>query len=410
MVRIRLLFPLLIVQLSLGVGFRAEEVSKKEVRRARRESQSHWDLARSVRSLLSQRGGNVQAPPSGYSYVTFVPFVAKDDNTRTNVGLNNFSQVSFVKGTNPSANVRVILLDELGSIAGQHDYVVKSNELLQINDVVSSLGGNDGNGWLIVFSDEPLTAWASVILNSTNDPSIELAISSGGSRLMIQSSVKTGTFQSSLIINNIGDAVNVDIKIYRNDGTLLTTQKVFIEALGLYVNNDVRSSASGTSGPIVVEAENNSAFLIANSIVTSANGTGAFFPAFALPPASLTSIAGIWEGPLTGTLINAQVTVTLLQEGTLLFGEIEIVSGSFPTAQKTISIHGSISNDGTSDSYSIEAIDTADSTVTSFSFSLTAPPITGSKMAGQFTYSDAKGQEDTGTFSLSRTGNIYSQQ
>jgi hypothetical protein len=342
--------------------------------------------------------------------VTFVPFVAKDDNTRTNVGLNNFSQVSFVKGTNPSANVRVILLDELGSIAGQHDYVVKSNELLQINDVVSSLGGNDGNGWLIVFSDEPLTAWASVILNSTNDPSIELAISSGGSRLMIQSSVKTGTFQSSLIINNIGDAVNVDIKIYRNDGTLLTTQKVFIEALGLYVNNDVRSSASGTSGPIVVEAENDSAFLIANSIVTSANGTGAFFPAFALPPASLKSIAGIWEGPLTGTLINAQVTVTLLQEGTLLFGEIEIVSGSFPTAQKTISIHGSISNDGTSDSYSIEAIDTADSTVTSFSFSLTAPPITGSKMAGQFTYSDAKGQEDTGTFSLSRTGNIYSQQ
>jgi hypothetical protein len=84
-------------------------------------------------------------------------------------------------------------------------------------------------------------------------------------------------------------------------------------------------------------------------VAPSANGTGAFFPAFALPPASLKSIAGIWEGPLTGTLINAQVKVTLLQEGTLLFGEIEIVSGSFPTAQKTISIRGSISNDGTSE-------------------------------------------------------------
>src|SRR5436309_7421999 len=68
----------------------------------------------------------------------------------------------------------------------------------------------------------------------------------------------------------------------------------------------------------------------------------------------------------------AQVKVTLLQEDTLLFGEIEIVSGSFPPAQKTISIRGSISNDGTSDSYSIQAIDTADTTVTSFSFSLTA--------------------------------------
>ena len=134
-----------------------------------------------------------------------------------------------------------------------------------------------------------------------------------------------------------------------------------------------------------------------------------FSPAFALPPASLKSIAGTWEGPLKGTLINAQVKLSLLQEGTSLFGEIDIDSGSFPTAKKTISIAGSISNDGTSDSYSIQAIDTTDSAVSSFSLSLTAPPITGSKMEGQFAYSDAKSQEDMGTFSLSRTGNIYSQ-
>jgi len=410
MAKIQLLLLILVGQMLFGAEANSEEAGRKQARSVRSQSQSQLDLARSVRSLLSKQGGNVQVPPSGYSYVTFVPFVAKDDKTRTNVGLNNFGQLSFVKGANPSANVRLILLDGLGSIIGQHDYVVKSNELVQINDVFGSLGADSGSGWLIIFSDEPLAAWASIILNSTNDPSIELATSAGGTRLMIQSSVKTGTYQSSLIINNIGDVSDVNIKIYKNDGTLLTTKRVSIDTLGLYLDNDIRSSASGTSGPIVIEAANDSAFLIANSIVTSANGTSGFFPALALPPASLKSIAGVWEGPLTGTLINAQVKVSLLQEGTVLFGEIEIVSGSFPAAQQTISIQGSISNDGTSDSYSIQANEIADSTVTSFSLNLTAPPITGSKMAGQFKYSDAKGQADTGTFSWSRTGNLYNQQ
>ena len=284
MAKSRIFLVILITRLLLGVAVKAEDVAQKQVRIARAESQSHSDLARVVRSLLMRHGSNVQVPPSGYSYVIFVPFVTKDDNTRSNLGLNNFGQVSFVKGNNPSANVKVVLIDEAGFQAGQGDYVVRSNELLQINDVVSSLGADGGNGWLIIFSDEPLTAWASVILNATDDPSIELATTSLGTRLMIQSSVRTGAFQSSLIINNIGDGGNVDIKIYGSDGTLITTKKVFIEAFGLYVDSDVRSPAPGTFGQIVIEAEDNSTLLIANSIVKSAKGTGAFFPRFCVAP------------------------------------------------------------------------------------------------------------------------------
>ncbi len=126
----------------------------------------------------------------GFSYLTRIPFVTAEAGTRTNIGLNNFSQLSFVKGANPAANVRLTLVDQQGHVAGQGTYVVGSNELLQINDIISALSGNVPMGWLEVLSDEPLTAWASVILNSTNDPSIELATRFGGQRLIIQSSVK----------------------------------------------------------------------------------------------------------------------------------------------------------------------------------------------------------------------------
>ena len=43
--------------------------------------------------------------------------------------------------------------------------MVQSNELLQINDVITALNGDVDTGWLFILSDEPLYAWASVIFN-----------------------------------------------------------------------------------------------------------------------------------------------------------------------------------------------------------------------------------------------------
>ena len=37
----------------------------------------------------------------GASYVNIIPYVAADANTRTNLGLNNFSQDSLTQGTDP---------------------------------------------------------------------------------------------------------------------------------------------------------------------------------------------------------------------------------------------------------------------------------------------------------------------
>ena len=380
------------------------------------ELQGQSSADRLSNSSQIQPEANAVSIALGYSYLTRIPFVTAEAGTRTNIGLNNFSRLSFVKGANPTANVRLTLVDQQGHVAGQGNYVVRSNELLQIDSIISALGGNVTMGWLEVLSDEPLTAWASVILNSTNDPSIELATRFGGQRLMIQSSVKSGTFQSSLVVVNIGSkGGDVAIKIHDHDGRQIGSNTVFIEQFGMHIDNDIRNSLSGTFGEIVIEASDPSVLLMANSIVKSANETGAFFPAFPLPPASMKSIAGIWEGSVIGTVINAQVRITLFQEGTSLFGKLEITSGSFPAALKSFSISGLVSNDGTSDKYFIRAnADIVDSSVGSFSFGLNATPITGQRMEGKFVYFDSRaleegtegGHRDTGTFSLGRTGDL----
>ena len=380
------------------------------------ELQGQSSMAHLLNNPQVQPKINAANSTTGYSYLTRIPFVTAETGFRTNIGLNNFSQLSFVRGANPSANVRLTLVDQQGHVAGQGTYVVGSNELLQINNIISALSSNVSMGWLEVLSDEPLTAWASVIFNTTNDPSIELATRFGGQRLMIESSVKTDAFQSSLVVVNIGSkGGDVAIRIYDHDGKQIGSNTVFIEQFGMYIDNDIRNSVSGTFGEIVIEASEPSILLMANSIVKSVNGTGAFFPAFPLPPASLKSIAGIWQGSVTGTVINAQVKITLYQEGTSLFGKLEINSGSFPTASKSFPIGGFVSNNGTSDKYFIRAnADIVDSSVGSFSFSLNATPITGPRMQGNFAYFDSMafgedtefGHRDQGSFSLGRTGDI----
>jgi hypothetical protein len=406
-----------------------EDLLSREVlnRQALKETKNHRlaqnRLLDSFRELRQRMEVQSQTSAQGASYVSIIPYVAADANTRTNLGLNNFSQNSLIKGPNPTANVLVGLFDPQGNLIGTGSYQVRTNELLQVNGIFSSLGGTSGVGWLLIFSDEPLTAWASVINNANNDPSIELAVAdqifkpaafveSTGTRLMIQSSTKLGAFQSSLAVVNVGTGDgNLSIKIYDNSGSLINTVPSFIRADGMYVNNDVRSGVSGTFGQIVIEVADTNPNddqvprLAATSLVRSLDGTSAFFPALALPQANTNSIAGRWEGTLSaGTLINAQVRIDLFQERDMIYGTFDILSGVFPTTDRNFSISGEIIDNN--HVFQLQDIVDGDASQTLFTYRFLGA-LSGNRLRGDTIYFDERKRSAVGTFDLGRTGSIY---
>ncbi|MFN8006824.1 MAG: hypothetical protein U0V70_07345 [Terriglobia bacterium] len=380
------------------------------------------------------QGNGGSTPPNqssptlgGSSYSLLIPYVTRENNRRTNLGLNNYSSRSMMKGDNPDANVLLELYDRDGNMAGSTSVVVHSNQMFQINDVISAFNGNVGTGWLNIYSDEPIDAFATVILNSTNNPVIQLPVyaqmQKPGSyregqasmdmhnRLFVQSSVKTGTFESSLIVvNMMPTGGDFTIKIYDNSGQLISTKTETIKGYGMYIDDDIRSSVPGSYGQIVIEP-NASLLLMANSLVLSANGTAGFFPAVSMPAANMMQMAGQWQASLTGTLINAQVKMTIFQEKGMMYGSMEVTGGTFPvTGPMTFS--GEM--DPTTNGFMLQANGTSplfNLTMYMPSFSgmpMQGMPTQGGQMQGKFVYVDEQNRKDVGTWTMTRMGHIFS--
>jgi len=377
-----------------------------------------------LQQARSRLDGDARVGTSGSSYVNIIPYVAADANTRTNLGLNNFSQNSLTHGPSPNTSVVIGLFDAQGSLSGSGEFTVGSNQLLQLDNIISRLGGSIAAGWLLIYSDEPLTAWASVIQNDNNDPAIELAVAdqinkpvafaeSTGTRLMIQSSAKVGAFQSSLAVVNVGSGDgNLVVKVYDNVGVLRDTKTRFLPRDGMYIDSDIRSNAPGF-GQIVIEVtdanagDNNVPRLVANSFIRSIQfpSTSGFFPAFALPQANTISIAGRWEGTLSGgTLINAQARIDLFQERDMLYGNLEILSGTFPTTSRDFLVIGDVVDN----SYviQIQNIFDSDPNRSLISYRLFGL-LSGSRLQGDTIYFDERNRSSVGTFNLGWTGDIY---
>ncbi len=394
-----------------------------------------------TRSLLALRNHLEKANQTifeGDNYVNMIPFVTSENGARTNIGINNFSQFSVFKGTNPEASVAVGLYDQFGNLDRSDVFRVRSNQMLQINQVMTALSpisgrGTATTGWLLIFSDEPITAWASVILDRVNnDPAIELAIAdqvfkpsafvesqgTPSNPLIIQSSVKLGTFKSRLAVVNIGDGEGrVRVNLFDRAGALQQTlPPVDVPADGMFVSDDIRSTVPGTFGQITIEVEDlNSADgdiprIIATSLVESTSGPFAgFFPAFALPQPTTPAIAGVWEGSVTGAIMNARVRMALFQERDMLYGTFDILSGAFPTIDRQFFIRGEVVNEN----YVLEIRDLFDACNAEgdpcvfFAYRLFAPPINGNTMSGDTIYFDESDQSDKGSFNLTRVGAIY---
>jgi hypothetical protein len=415
-------------QLGLAESSQRQALTIRGIQRAleQRDLADHFAILRR-RILEHARGrldGDAQVSTDGSSYVNIIPYVAADANTRTNLGLNNFSSNSLTHGANPSTSVVLGLLDSQGDVSGSREFTVGSNQLLQLNNIISQLGSNIAAGWLLIYSDEPLTAWASIVRNDNDDPAIELAVADQinkpaafvegtGTRLMIQSSAKLGAFQSSLAVVNVGSGDgNLTVKIYDNVGSLINTKTAFLRAEGMYIDNDIRSNVAGTFGQIVIEVtdantgDSNAPRLVANSFIRSTNGTSGFFPAFALPESNTISIAGKWEGTLSGGgLINAQARIDLFQERDMLYGSLTILSGStFPTTSRDFLVVGDIVDN----SYviQIQNIFDGDANRSLISYRLFGL-LSGGRLQGDAIYFDERNQSSVGTFNLSRTGDIY---
>ncbi len=414
------------------------------------QRQAMQDRLRAIRHSLSGPSRSQSRLPTqveqakqegidGTNFVNIIPFVTKDNGARTNVGINNFSQSSLARGDRPTATVEIGLYGPSGDLDRSGIFSVRSNEMLQINHIINVLdpvqgGGSATTGWLLIFSDEPVTAWASVILDqASNDPAMLVAIAdqifkpaafvesqgTPSNPLLIHSSVKGGAFKSRLAVINIGSgAGRVRVKLFSQSGALQEAlPAVSIDPSGMFISDDIRMPVPGTFGPINIEVEdvdtedNTMPRIVATSLIESTTGPFAgFLPAFALPQHTTAAMAGTWEGSVTGGITNAQVRLTLFQERDMLYGSLEILSGTFPTTDRFFDIKGDVI-DG---SVLLEIQQVLDNCrhpdsdpCTVFAYRLFAESISGSTLSGDTVYIDGSGRSDSGSFTLDRLGAIY---
>jgi hypothetical protein len=424
---------------------------------ARLQSQKAW-----VDHLLSLRAN---AGP-GVSYVNIIPLVTCAvtpglTQDRTNLGINNFSQGAIYSG-GTNAYVEIYIFDKEGvyleATGSTNKYItatVAANQMYQINNIVSTdpaasqfkIGSaNPFNGWVLIYSDQPVTAWASVIHSVysgvnlvVDDPALELAVADQifkpaafmektGTRLAILSALKSGKWTSSLSVANVGSGDGtLTIKFFANDGSEYTGNRLAnipIKASGMYVNSDIRNGVP-TFGMITIEAidptptDADAPRIVANSIVRSTTGDASFFEAFALPPVTdpakaTQAIAGVWTGTLTGSNnnVNCTVTLELFQERDQLYGTLHVDSGKFPalppdSPNDYFLVQGEVNNN----TYLIQIQDPFDKNLMMFSLRMWASSIPSGSVVMEnqsaFIYFDENNKSDIGSFSLTRTGDIY---
>ena len=418
------------------------EAMQDRVRAIRLSRPSLNGTLQKLRSQLQQANQEGSGDGDYDNYSIVIPMVTSEDGARTNVGLNNFTRYSVQKGrADPKASVLILLYDPSGNLDRVGFFDVRSNQMLQINDIFRHRGmvpepgrGTATTGWLLIFSDEPITAWASVILDrADNDPAMELAIAdqifkpaafveSKGTPwnpLLIKSSVKAGSFKSRLAVVNVGQGTgSLRIKLFDRNGALQKTlPSVDVRANGMFVSDDIRSSVPGTFGQIIIEVDypnperiEGEPVIVATSLVESTTGPFAgFFPAFALPQPDTPAIAGIWEGDLTGTITNAEIKVTLHQERDMLYGVLEIVSGAFPTLDREFLIEGEVVNGSIRLEIEnfFDAPPSRDALPPFIGFRLFAEEVEGQMMSGDTIYFDEMDRFDKGNFTLERIHDLY---
>ena len=237
--------------------------------------------------LMFKTSDRVSEPARPSSEAIFIPSIVENGRFRTNLGINNLSK--------SQANVSLTLVDAEGLVLGGKTVQVEAEGLKQINSVARFVFedsvGSDIDGNLYLESDQPISAWASQIDNTTNDPSLLLSKRTGTTRVLIPSSANIGTFSSSLVLMNVGvTTAQVALKAYGTSGELLgqSSAPMMIAPNGVLSFENVLQSLGVTDnyGPIEIVSLNNVP-VIASSRVSSATRSGGFFEGLKYSEASL---------------------------------------------------------------------------------------------------------------------------
>ncbi len=233
-----------------------------------------------------RRGSRAVAAPDAI----YLPSLKDNELFRTNLGINN--------PTNATANVDMALVDRDGIIQGVKSIEVPVGGMVQINRILNDLSEDNAvpidNGDLILESDQKITAWASEINNQTNDPSLLNSKKSGSIKLLIPSTANTGSWTSSMALQNLGaEDAAISITAYSPTGQVqAVTQNPVVVPSGGFVTYENILSSLGIStgyGPLEITSTNGQP-LIATSRVAGKTGAGGFFEAISTEAAATSQV------------------------------------------------------------------------------------------------------------------------
>jgi hypothetical protein len=240
-----------------------------------------------VFGLNSNTSGFFQAQsPDLAERTLIVPYVLDNGAFRTNLGLNNLGSAV--------ARVNVDLIAPDGNqVATSGALQLEPLGMLQINRIVNYLRGVSSatqQGYLRISADQPILAFATQIDNASDDPSIERAVATGSSTLLLRSAANTSFRSTLVIVNPNGSPVSVTVVAREggttNNGTITGTRSFQIPANGLFVSENIllELGASNSFGPIEIRSASPGLPIIAVSRVYSpATNTSGFLEAQAIP-------------------------------------------------------------------------------------------------------------------------------
>ena len=193
--------------------------------------------------------------PAPTSSAHILPFVVDTAAFRTNLIMSNL--------TGTQANVTAQFIEAGGTISGSKSYTVAGNNLNQVNRVVSdilNLASPTGRqGYLILESDQKITAVVSVIDNVTVDSAVIPSARGTSGHLLFPTSVSTATFKTTLTLVNDSLAANtVEVKLRPSDGSPAITKTVNLAPYGQFHTEDAYTflGAPSTFGPVELTSKN----------------------------------------------------------------------------------------------------------------------------------------------------------